>query len=521
MDPLDPSRPKNLHRVETHEADPVRDPIDASFDLPQQGSRIDPPRTTAGKGKVRLALEIAANVAKPDDTIAAMGAAGISELIVTSGKERTAGLGITVPAMKPRPRLGVPLEVYATTPLEPREKLKSMRIAVSADHGAYGRAEQTAQILRDLGVGEVLVIAPKDPERLNYAISSSAALSLLSSGRVDRVISFCGNGLGALDVANIFAELNHGANAIKPPVYGDNFWTVVDSQRGDSPANVLCLGARLLNVEGDPLAAYLKAFLDDPAQVDALGKSGAPVHGVSSSLVDPKPERIANRTLKDGAPFSGETIYEQAKLGPLDIAKIRSMDVSIYYDASSSVVKQQAKALQKVLPKSVKLEPWDGKALPNVGPDAKVLLLTENGSALTEPRTWGFFRPERIDETPIQRAEHWWQATRFARESKPGPLFLDFACRAFTDAATGGRSYDVLRLLTKAFLLTDRGDTAAQKQLYGEAIDFAISTASGEKRADLASWNEQLEAIVRGTGAGGPVPIRRSAVASMTSKGVA
>jgi hypothetical protein len=159
----------------------------------------------------------------PNAALQAIAAAGVSKSVVDSGPARTVGLGITVPIMEPRPSIDV--AAYVNEPS--KRDLSKVRIAIASDHGAFGRAEKCADILKRMGVGEVVVLAPTvQGEKVPYAVTSHAALSMLEGGSVDRVISFCGNGLGALDVANQHAE--HQRSAVKPPIYGDNLWSVVN-----------------------------------------------------------------------------------------------------------------------------------------------------------------------------------------------------------------------------------------------------------------------------------------------------
>jgi hypothetical protein len=421
--------------------------------------------------------------------------AGIPPSIASSGARRTTGLGITVPLMPPRPDLSISPEEYAKAPLADRARLATMKIAISADHGAYGRAEAAANYLRSLGVGRVVVIAPEEGTRMNYAVSTGAALSLLEAGEVDRVVSFCGNGLGALDIANLFSDAQPGAHRTRQPVYGDNFWTVVDGQRSDPPANVLCLGARLFNVDGDPMNAFLKAFLDAPANVDALAGDGAPRHGIASTLIDPKPERVKNRTLDDGHPFAGATIAEQIELTDRERKRIASTPVTIYYDPSSDQAAAQAAALKSWLPDTAQLVAWDGKTKPEPQKkDERSILLSENGALFSWTRALGFWVPEDEQGGDVHRAAHWQSVRWFVDAAAEGPLFLDLPASALANAVTGGADHDVLKLLSKVFLLTERRGPDAHKVLYGEAIEFTRGfLAKNELSPELEAWRPQLE----------------------------
>lgn len=405
--------------------------------------------------------------------------AGLDRSVVDRGPKRTTGLGITIPLMVPKP--GVELAAFLAKPLE--ADLSSLRIAISADHGAYGCAERTAQLLKSLGVGSVSIIAPKEGERMNYGVSTHAALELYEAGKADRVISFCGNGLGALDVCNLHAFGK--APRIAPPVYGDNLWKVVQGkERG---AEVLALGARLLAGNDDVLKAYLKAFLD---KAPAPTPTAAPQHGVSSSLIDPKPERIAGRTLKS-------PIVDEIKLTAGDKARIAARPTTIYFNPEDAAVPAQMKALKKWLPPSVRFVAWDGQALPDTKAGERTLLLSGPGCPAVSTHPWGFFTPEDEPNSShrVHRAEHVNSVKSFARDTGgPGGLTLDLPCAALTDAACGGADHDLLKLLVKTFLLTEPSEAPPHKALYGEALQFgAALLETGSIPPELASWGAALE----------------------------
>ncbi|MCC7381733.1 MAG: hypothetical protein IT384_07865 [Deltaproteobacteria bacterium] len=427
----------------------------------------------------------------PSSPAAALDLAGIPGSVSGHGARRKTGLGITVPLMAPRPGLVGGLDAYASTPLPDRARLSKLSIVVSADHGAYGRAEAAAVYLRSLGVGRVRVIAPEQGQRMNYGVSTAAALSMLEAGEADRVISFCGNGLGALDIANLFAA-NPGGRT-QPPTYGDNLWSVVDGQKGAEPANVLCLGARLLNTAGDPMRALLKAFLDDPTRVEALAGEGLPQHGASSILIDPKPDRISNRTLGDGVPFAGPTIQEQIRLSDREREAIASRPVVVYSDGSARAIAAQKKLMQW-LPPSVRLEPWDGASRPAIAGGVRAILLSEHGAPFAPARAYGFWEPSEVADAPVHRAAHWRSVASFVERAPPGPISLDLPLDALSDRVTGGRDLDVLKLLSKVFLLQRAPEAKPPKALYGEAVQFVQGyLGQTEMPRELEGWRALLE----------------------------
>lgn len=475
--------------LERGEQGPSKDAVDVSLTpLPTTHPEKRPiAGSTSRQG--RTGQKIAA--LDPSSPAFALDLAGIPASVSGHGARRKTGLGITVPLMAPRPGLAGGLDAYASTPLPDRARLAELSIVVSADHGAYGRAEAAAIYLRSLGVGRVRVIAPEQGQRMNYGVSTGAALSMLEAGEADRVISFCGNGLGALDIANLFAA-NPGGRT-RPPTYGDNLWSVVDGQKGAEPANVLCLGARLLNTAGDPMRALLKAFLDDPARVEALAGKGLPQHGASSTLIDPKPERIAHRTLDDGAPFAGATILEQIRLSDREREAIASQPVVVFSDGSPGAAAAQKK-LMNWLPRSVRFEPWDGASRPAIADGARAILLSEHGAPFAAARAHGFWEPSEVADAPVHRAAHWRSVASFVERAPPGPIYLDLPLEALTDRVTGGRDLDVLKLLSKVFLLQRAPEAKPPKALYGEAVQFVQGYLGlGAMPAELEGWRALLK----------------------------
>ncbi|MCC7075244.1 MAG: RpiB/LacA/LacB family sugar-phosphate isomerase [Deltaproteobacteria bacterium] len=420
--------------------------------------------------------------------VTALQGAGLGPTVVDVGPRRTVGVGITVPLMTPLP--SIELGAYLDAP--PTRDLSKLRIAVSADHGGYGKAEATAAALKELGVGDVVIIAPRQGERMNYGVSTHAALELKEQGKVDHVVCFCGNGLGALDVANLHAFAD--PPRIAPPVYGDNLWTIVEGQaRG---ADMLALGARLLGDDAALLKAYLKAFLDEPP---APLPGGTPMHGVSSKLVDPKPERIAGRTL-------ASPIGTLVKLDANERARAAARPTTVYFNPSDEAVPAQLTALKQWLPKTVRFQAWEGDALPKVNDGERALLLSQHGCREVSTHPWGFFTPEHEpnSEHRVHRAEHVKSVAAFVRDSAgAGGLTLDLPSGALSDAACGGAAHDLLKLLVKTFLLAEQGEAGAHKALYGEALQFGTAMlAQGAPPPELASWGEALEAARRGARSG-------------------
>lgn len=420
--------------------------------------------------------------------LAALKAAGVDPTVVDAGAKRTTGIGITVPLMAPLP--SIDLAGYLDAPVH--RDLSKLRIAVSADHGGYGKAEATAAALKALGVGEVIIIAPTAGERMNYGVSTHAALELKEQGKVDCVVCFCGNGLGALDVANLHAFAEQPR--IAPPVYGDNLWAVVEGKRRG--ADVLALGARLLGDDERTLRAYLKAFLDEPPEPKA---GGAPLHGITSKLIDPKPERIAGRTLD-------RPIAELVGLDRDERARIEARPVTVYFRPGDDGVAAQLKALKQWLPTSVRYQAWDGDKLPPVKDGERALLLSAHGCGEVSTHPWGFFTPEHEANTEhrVHRAEHVKSVKAFVRDTTgAGGLTLDLPSAALTDAACGGAAHDLLKLLVKSFLLGEQGEAGAHKALYGEALQFGTAMLEhGAPPPELASWGAALEAARRSARSG-------------------
>jgi ribose 5-phosphate isomerase RpiB len=432
------------------------------------------------------------------DVVSTIRSAGISPDVVDSGSNRNAGPGITVPLQSAHPGLDTGLAAYADREL-PRS-IRELRVVVAADHSATQRAKEVANYLHQLGIRNVSLVAQQDTERLNYGISTYAAMKELQEGRADRVIAFCGNGLGALDIANVVAS-NDASGMVRWPVYGDNFWTVVDSQEGPAPANVMCLGDRLLSLpEGeDPIHAFVRAFLEAPDEARSRAAPDVSQHGITTSLVDTKPQRVAKRRLGGDNPFGGDTLAGQVHLTASDAARMATRKIVVYSDGSREATEAQ-KALQGYLPKTVSFESWDGASLPKIDGDTRVILLSRDAPLTASTPVYGFWQPEEARHSPVHRPEHWRDVQYFVTASdKSSPIFLDVPALQIVDRSTGGEDFDLLKFLSKVYLLTDVREGGPTKDLYGEAVDFATAMSRGEEvPAALQEWVPELARVEDG-----------------------
>lgn len=390
---------------------------------------------------------------------------------------RTEGRGITTEVAPNRDGLAISLEQYANRPLP--AAVLAQRIAVSADHGSWEQAELVAHYLRELGFAQVELYAPRAGETLYYSVAGSAALRRLEAREVDRVIAFCGNGYGALDVANQFAEEIPGDKVTRPPVYGDNLWKIVDSQRGPLPANVLCLGARLVDIEDNPVRALVRAFFDDPANLQALRSRDAEQAGVATTLVDPKPTRVEKRRLEQGI---GATLA----LSETERQTLEAVRPVIYYQKDNDRARKQALDLGEYLRPSALVMPHDGEALPEVGDRTRIIYIADGNPEGVPSRERGFWRPSAEEDLPVYRADLARGIAWFAKEARHDALTLFVPSASLTDEATGGERNDVLRLFAKTFFTTKKSNEPHQvKELYGKSVRYVSEMLHGSIPAEV------------------------------------
>lgn len=129
-----------------------------------------------------------------------------------------------------------------------------MKLFIGCDHAAFEEKEQVKEMLLALG-HEVEDCGPFNADRVNYpdyAEKVAREVAFKDENQV-RGILLCGSGIGVSMVANRFA----GVRAALCQGIED-----AKLSRGHNNANILCMGARLINVE--LIKETVKVWLETP-----------------------------------------------------------------------------------------------------------------------------------------------------------------------------------------------------------------------------------------------------------------
>lgn len=114
-----------------------------------------------------------------------------------------------------------------------------MKIVIAADHGGYQLKESIKKNLLQAG-WEILDVGCNSNESVDYPDYAEQAVSSMLTGECQRGILVCGTGIGMSIVAN-----RH--RSIRAAVCFDVHTAKLSRQHND--ANILCLGARLLDTD--------------------------------------------------------------------------------------------------------------------------------------------------------------------------------------------------------------------------------------------------------------------------------
>ena len=127
-----------------------------------------------------------------------------------------------------------------------------MKIAVGSDHAGYELKQRLAQALQRQG-HDVLDLGTHGTQSVDYPDFAGAVAGAVAGGRAERGLLVCGTGIGM----SIRANREPGVRAAKC-----NDPLEARMARAHNDANVLCLGARVL----DPSVAeeLLSLFLSPP-----------------------------------------------------------------------------------------------------------------------------------------------------------------------------------------------------------------------------------------------------------------
>ena len=144
-----------------------------------------------------------------------------------------------------------------------------MKIAVGADHAGYELKQRLAEALQRDG-HEVLDLGTNGTQSVDYPDFAGAVAGAVAAGRAERGLLVCGTGIGM----SIRANREPGVRAAKC-----NDPLEARMARAHNDANVLCLGARVL--DASVAEELVTLFLSTPfeggrhaARVAKLGSTG-------------------------------------------------------------------------------------------------------------------------------------------------------------------------------------------------------------------------------------------------------
>ena len=125
-----------------------------------------------------------------------------------------------------------------------------MKIAIGSDHAGYEGKERAKRALESLGV-EVSDRGTYGPESVDYPDFGAAVGRAVAAGEVERGVLLCGSGIGVSIAANKIA-------GVRAALCWNEETARLARQHND--ANVLCLGARL--IEPEEATRIIRAFVE-------------------------------------------------------------------------------------------------------------------------------------------------------------------------------------------------------------------------------------------------------------------
>jgi ribose 5-phosphate isomerase B len=113
------------------------------------------------------------------------------------------------------------------------------RVALGSDHAAFELKEAIKKHLQGKGV-EAIDCGTHSTETADYPDYAEKVASLVSKGTASEGILVCGTGIGMSITANKYPNIR--AAVVVTPF-------MAKSCRGHNDANILCLGARIVDIE--------------------------------------------------------------------------------------------------------------------------------------------------------------------------------------------------------------------------------------------------------------------------------
>ena len=128
-----------------------------------------------------------------------------------------------------------------------------MRIAIGSDHAGFQMKEAIRRRLETGKDTEIRDFGTFSEESCDYPEFAHAVAHAVADGKADRGILVCGTGIGMSMAAN-------KVRGIRAAVVGDAF--SAQATRDHNDANVLCLGARVIDQE--TADQFVDIFLNTP-----------------------------------------------------------------------------------------------------------------------------------------------------------------------------------------------------------------------------------------------------------------
>ena len=127
-----------------------------------------------------------------------------------------------------------------------------MKIAIGADHAGFSSKEELKKAIAASG-HEVADLGTESEASVDYPDFARAVAEAVAGGKADRGVLVCGTGIGMSMTAN-------KVPGIRAAVVTDAYTAEMSRRHND--ANVLCMGARVLDPER--MKEYLGIFLHTP-----------------------------------------------------------------------------------------------------------------------------------------------------------------------------------------------------------------------------------------------------------------
>jgi ribose 5-phosphate isomerase B len=127
-----------------------------------------------------------------------------------------------------------------------------MKIYAGSDHAGFKHKREIVQLLKSMG-HDVTDAGTTGEESVDYARYAHVVAKAVSGGAAERGILVCGTGIGMSIAANRHRK-------VRAALVHDEF--TAKMSRAHNDANVLCMGARILDAE--TMKALVRVWLETP-----------------------------------------------------------------------------------------------------------------------------------------------------------------------------------------------------------------------------------------------------------------